>query len=207
MNFVRMSKLPRLRREFYIGHAMVLWAPTLQNRATGWLDDSFEARFREILLHASIRHGLACPCYVLMPDHWHLVWMGTDDSSDQRLATSFLRKHLAPALSSVRLQDRAHDQVLRESERERGAFQGACEYVLNNPERAGLCAQWREWTYLGAMVPGYPDLDPRRVDFWERFWKIHNRLVGSSSVPALTRRATGDTRSPLREERDSEGFK
>jgi len=206
MTFIRKSKLPRLRREFYVGHAMVLWTHTLQNRATGWLDDSFHARFRESLLHACARYHLACPCYVLMPDHWHLVWIGVDESSDQRLATAFLRKNLASFLGEAKLQDRAHDHVLKENERERGAFQSACGYVLANPQRAELCREWAEWPYLGAMVPGYPDLDPRLADFWERFWKIHNRLVGIISVPALTRRATQSC-SPLREERDPEGFK
>lgn len=212
LTFVPKSKLPRLKREFYQGHAFVLWTHTLENRATGWLDDSFHARFREILLHASMRYGLACPCYVLMPDHGHMVLVGLSDSSDQRLATALLRKHLAPALGSVRLQDRAHDHVLRESERERGAFQSACEYVLANPERAGLCVQWREWPYLGAMVPGYPRLDPRLLGFWEDFWKLHNLIIKSSSVPALPRRATQSSplreksrpRSPLRKQRDPE---
>ena len=202
MTFVRKSKLPRLNREFYQGRAFVLWTHTLENRATGWLDDSFHASFREILLHASIRYSLACPCYVLMPDHWHVVWMGLEEASNQKLATSFLRKHTATALGSARLQDRAHDHVLRESERERGAFQGACECVLANPERAGLCTQWREWPYLGAIGPGYPRLDPRDSKFWEDFWKLHNLLVEGISVPALPRRAKQSC-SPLRKERDS----
>jgi putative transposase len=204
MTIVRKSKLPRLRREFYQGHAFVFWTHTLEDRATGWLCESFHAHFREVLLHACGRYSLVCPCYVLMPDHWHLVWMGTDDSSDQRLAAAFLRKNLTHALGSAQLQDRAHDHVLRGDERERGGFQSACEYVLQNPVRAGLRERWTDWPYLGAMVAGYPRLDPRGEDFWERFWKIYNRLVSvAPAVPALTRRATQSC-SPLREERDTQ---
>jgi hypothetical protein len=29
------------------------------------------------------------------------------------------------------------------------------------------------WPFEGAIVPGYPDLDPRQDDYWERFWKIY----------------------------------
>jgi REP element-mobilizing transposase RayT len=196
------SKLPRLGREFYQGRAMILWTHTFEHRATGWLSDTFHAHFREILIHACHRYTLATPCYVLMPDHWHPVWMGLDDETDQMLATAFLRKHLQPILGPVRLQDRAHDHVLREHERERGAFEAACSYVCQNPERGGLRAEWREWPFLGAFVPGYPDLDPRTDEFWPLFWRIYNRVAESQPVPALTRRATHDSRNPLREQRE-----
>lgn len=181
MTDVRKSNLPRLARVFYQGRAAVLWTHAIEGRATGWLDDSFHHRFREILLHACGRYRLACPAYVLMPDHWHLVWLGLTDTSDQWLATVFLRRHVAAALRHAVLQDRAHDHVLREQERERGAFEAACAYVFANPERAGLVSDWRHWTWLGAMMPGYPDLDPRRINFWDDFWKIHRRLA--SVVP------------------------
>lgn len=85
----------------------------MEARGTGWLNAEFHVRFREVMLHAGARDGLACPPYVLMPDHWHIVWMGLGEHSDQRLATAFLREHVATAFSGVRLQDRAHDHVLR----------------------------------------------------------------------------------------------
>ena len=177
MPFVPKSKLPRLSREHYQGRAVVLWTHTFEDRARGWLDESFHARFREILLHTCARHTLATPCYVLMPDHWHLVWMGLDDHSDHHTATAFLRQHVRPFLASVRLQDRAHDHVLRRDERDHDAFQSACAYVMQNPQRAGLRLDWRAWPHLGAMVTGYPSLDPRADDFWPAFRKIYNRLV------------------------------
>ena len=193
MTFIPKSRLPRLPREFYQGRAMVLWTHTFEERAKGWLGDAFHHQFRETLLHACHRYDLVTPCYVLMPDHWHLVWMGLAETSDQWLATAFLRKTLQPVLARAQLQDRAHDRVLREKEREHGAFQAACSYVFHDPQRAELCDDWREWPYLGAIVPGYPDLGPHGTEFWDKFWKIHNRLVDvspSAQVPALTRRAT-----------------
>jgi putative transposase len=180
----------------------------LTARATGWLNDRFHSRFREILLHTCHRFALATPAYTLMPDHFHLVWLGLRAASDQRLATAFLRKHLAPSFGSKRLQDRAHDHVLRESERERGALEAACTYVFCNPERAELVPTWREWKFGGCAIPGFPDLEIRDADYWSQFWKIYNRLLGPDElVPALTRRATSENsatghRGPLREERD-----
>lgn len=177
MSFTPKSKLPRLPREFYQGRAVVLWTHTIEARATGWLDTSFHAAFREILLHACSRHALACPAYVLMPDHFHVMMMGLADRSDQHTATKFFREHVQPLLGNAHLQDRAHDSVLREEQRKRGAFAMACQYVRENPVRAGLVEKWSDWKFAGALVPGYPDLDPRRDDFWERFWKIYVRVV------------------------------
>ncbi len=191
MTFTPKSKLPRLGREFYQGRAFVMWSHTMAGRATGWLNEAFHLQFRELLVHTCHRHELATPVYVLMPDHVHLVWLGLRETSDQWLATAFLRQHLAPRFGSGRLQDRAHDHVLREDERERGIFEAACTYVCHNPERAALTAAWREWPYAGSVVPGYPDLDVRTAGFWPTFWKIYNRMVDPSTVvPALTRRAT-----------------
>jgi len=186
--------LPRLAREHYQGLAVVHWTHTLEKRATGWLNERFHMRFREILLHACSRHDLVCPAYTLMPDHMHVVWMGASGASDQLNAAAFLRKHSAPIFRPARLQDRAHDRVLRENERRRHAFEELGNYVLENPERAELCPDWRAWPYAGAMVPGYPIAEPRQPAYWEGFWKLyHLRLnqAAADRVPPLPGRATG----------------
>jgi putative transposase len=172
--------LPRLAPECYQGFAVVLWTLTLERRATGWLDDLFHLHFRELLLHAAVRQGMFCPVYVLMPDHLHLVWMGMRTDSDQILAMRFLRKRLAvefarrsPGGVEFELQKQAHDSVLREEDRRRGAFERSCFYVLDNPRRKGLVEHPKEWRFLGAMVPGYPWLHPLEEDFWPDFWKLY----------------------------------
>lgn len=174
--------LPRLTREHYRGHAFVHWTLTLERRATGWLSPAFHHSWQNILLHAGARYHLACPCYTLMPDHLHLLWIGTATASDQRLAIEFLRKHLAPHLVPATWQKQAHDHVLREDERERDAFHTVAHYIVQNPVRAGLVARWEDYAFTGCSVPGYPELDPRADDYWLRFWRIYNHLVQS---PAL----------------------
>jgi putative transposase len=90
--------LSRLSPEFYRSFAVVHWTITLKQPATGWLNETFHLRFRELLLHTAAREKLFCPTYVLMPDHMHLVWMGMSIKSEQRNAMKFLRKHLAEEL-------------------------------------------------------------------------------------------------------------
>ncbi len=185
------SKLPRVPREFYRGGSYVFWTHTFEQRATGWLTERFHFRFREVLLHANARYGLACPVYTLMPDHWHLMWIGLLPTSDQLLATAFLRKNLAAFVRPAVFQDRAHDHVLRSNQRAEKEFMAVCDYVLRNPVRANLAETWQSWPYPGSMIAGYAELDPRDPDFWPDFWKIHRRLAERDlRVPALPGRAT-----------------
>jgi REP element-mobilizing transposase RayT len=165
----------------------------LEDRAQGWLDAAFHAHFRELLLHASAREGLFCPSYVLLPDHIHLVWMGLRLASDQTNGMRFVRTYLqleftrrnSTAALALKLQKQAHDTVLREEERKRGAFASACFYVLNNPVRKGLVTQPRDWPSLGAIVPGYPDVYPLEEDFWLLFWKLYEQHREPGNPPPL----------------------
>jgi putative transposase len=167
------DNLPRLLRHHYQGHAVVMWTLTVEHRVTGWLNEPFHSRFRELMLHAAVREKIWCPTYCLMPDHLHLVWMGMRRESDQLNAMKFLRRQLAPALRSHKFQHQAHDHVLREDERKRGAFARVCFYVLANPGRAKLVAEGGDWPFSGAIVPGYPALHPMQEDFREKFWKLY----------------------------------
>ena len=168
------AHLPRLQPAFYQGDAAVHWTLTLFDRGTGWLNDSFHSRFRELLLHVAAREGLVCPAYCLMPDHMHLLWLGLRRDTDQRNGMSFLRTHLKPLLAPHRLQPQAYDHVLREEERKRDAFAKICFYILDNPVRAALVAGPRAWHYCGAVVPGYPMFHPLDDAYWPRFWKMIN---------------------------------
>lgn len=169
----RPGRLPRLERSFYRGRAVIHWTLPIFDRTTGWLNESFHLRFRELLLHAAARQSLLCPIYCLMPDHIHLVWMGLAERSDQFTAMAFVRTHLEKYLHPVRFQPQAYDHVLRESERERSAFASVVNYIVENPVRAGFVATADQWSYTGCVVPGYPRLDPREERFWEVFWKIY----------------------------------
>jgi REP element-mobilizing transposase RayT len=170
------SHLPRLAPEWYRGKAFVLWTHAIAGRRTGWLTPEFHTRFREVMLHCCARYRLACPGYVLMPDHWHLVWCGLAEASDQLLATRFLRQYVARDLKDAALEDRAHDHVLRDSERDADRVAEACRYVRENPVRAGLVAHASEWPYGGVIVAGYPSINVNAPEFWPWFWRMYAHL-------------------------------
>lgn len=183
------DNLPRLLRHHYQGHAVVMWTLTMEHRATGWLNELFHCRFRELLLHAAARENVWCPAYCLMANHLHFVWMGMMRESDQLNAMKFLRRQLGPLLKPHKFQHQAHDHILRENERKRGAFASVCFYVLANPVRAEVVKKIEDWPFCGAIVPGYPTLHPTQEDFWKIFWELYveKRECESpaSSVPPL----------------------
>lgn len=110
-----------------------------------------------------------------MPDHLHLVWMGLRRDSDPLNGMAFRRRYLEPALAPAKFQPQAQDSVLRETERERGAFARVCFYILHNPVKAELAARLEAWSFCGAVVPGYPILHPLEPDFWEKFWNLYGK--------------------------------
>lgn len=174
------GRLRRLTYESYRGPAFVHWTMTIDGRAQGWLNPLLHAQLRELLCHALSLHDLVCATYCLMPDHGHFLLCGTHPASDQQLGVRAFRKAWNRLLSpDHQLQAQAYDHVLREAERERGAFQTVAQYILNNPVRAKLTANWCSWSYSGSLVPGYPELDPRDGDYWEHFWRVWNHLVTS----------------------------
>ncbi len=168
--------LPRLGKERYRGDTVILWTLPVAERQTGWLDDRFHARFRELMLHTCARQGLVCPVYVLMPDHVHLVWMSVRPDSDQRNGMAFFRRYLEPELGDARFQHQAHDHLFKNGERRRNAFAKVCWYVLMNPVRAELAATPKDWSFMGCMVPGYPEIDPRDEGYWSVFWRVYMKL-------------------------------
>ena len=188
--------LRRLPPESYRGLAMVHWTLTVADRRTGWLDARAHACWREALLHTLARYALAAPVYCLMPDHAHLLLVGLAERSDQQRALSFLRRYTAQMFAPggsesigetespggsgsasatgqrVGWQKQAYDHVLREEERRGDAFQTVAHYIVENPVRAGLIETAGAWRFSGALVAGWPTLDWRQRDFWERWWRI-----------------------------------
>ncbi|TWU40201.1 hypothetical protein Q31b_35460 [Novipirellula aureliae] len=179
-----MSKRDHLKRlplERYRGQAMVHWSLTIRGRRTGWLTVPFYYRFRELLAHACFRYGFACPMFCLMPDHFHMLWAGLFDGSEQLLAMKHFRKSVNQSLKRIKfdLQDQAYDHVLAESERIDNSFREVCDYIARNPERAGLVPvdEYASYPFTGVVVPGYPRLRPFDASFWDEFDRTVSYLI------------------------------
>ncbi len=155
----------------------------MQARSKGWLTPEFHLRWRELHLHALARETLCCPVYCLMPDHAHLLWVGSQPGSDQRRAMRLLRRWWGQALGAAwKLQKQGFDHVLRPKERDIAAFESVATYILENPVRAGLVQDWKRWPYSGCLVPGHADLKVRAPDYWPRFWRTWTAQVSEHAL-------------------------
>jgi len=116
-----------------------------------------------------------------MTDHIHLLWVGILDSCDQRKAMRFFRKKMNPVLQKleVKFQLQSYDHVLRDSEREPGAFEEVAGYIARNPERKNLVPAdgFSLYPFTGCLVPGYPEVSPFETGYWERFWNLYSYMV------------------------------
>jgi hypothetical protein len=92
----------------------------------------------------------------------------------------YFRRQLNPVLEKLnaRFQLQPYDHVLTEVERDRDAFEMIAEYIIRNPERAGLVGRDRyaEYPYTASLVPGDPELKLFEADFWDRFWRVYSHL-------------------------------
>ena len=182
------SDLPRLPSGAYQGDAQVHWSLSIEDRRKGWLDERFHLIFREHLLHTASRYKICCPIYCCMPDHLHLLWLGTHERSDQRPAMKFFRKQInfllkaAPSAGAggFVLQKQAYDHVFRESQRDPQAFAEVANYIRLNPVRAGICQHPEEYPFTGCVIPGYPELQVHTRDYWKRLWKVMPHLRSTS---------------------------
>jgi REP element-mobilizing transposase RayT len=168
--------LRRLPPEHYRADAIVHWSLTLRDRKQGWLSPVFFYRFRELLTHTAFRYELACPIFSLMPDHFHMLWMGLSESSDQLLAMKRFRKTTNESLGrqGYALQDQAYDHVLRDDEKRDVGFREVVEYIARNAERAKLIPedQFASYPFSGCVLPGYPELRLFEMGFWDKFDRI-----------------------------------
>jgi len=188
------DRLKRLPREYYRGHAYVHWSQTIKGRRTGWLTPIFYYKFRELLTHAGFRYAFACPMFCLMPDHFHMLWIGILDATDQLPAIKSFRHSVNEVLKKIRyeLQGQAYDHVLRDDERQETTVANVGEYIARNPERAGLVEldQFATYPYSSCIVPGYPELNPFQPDYWARFWRTYSYLNDTNMFRGLDVRSS-----------------
>ena len=184
----RFSRLHRLEGSAYRGEVAVHWSMATERRSTGWLSDLAHAKVREALLHVAARYDLWCPAYCLMPDHAHVIWIGTSDRSDQLKAIAFLRRRTHSEVPGLVWQRQPFDHVLKQEEMSRDGIASVCHYVFENSVQAKFVERREDYRYWGSCLLGYPDVDPRRTDFWDVFWTLF--LRETSNVRALRRAAT-----------------
>jgi putative transposase len=115
-----------------------------------FLDASAVDRARTPLLQLSRDHEFEVPAYCFMPDHVHLMVSGTSEQSDLKAFVKTWKQSAGyahkRAVNAPLWQGGFYDRVLRPEDDRRCLIR----YLLNNPIRAGLVSDLRDYAYWGS---------------------------------------------------------
>lgn len=118
------------------------------NYGPTWLEQADVAQVVTQSIHHFDTRNYELLCYCLMPNHVHLLVMLPPEAPS--LLRTLQRIKGYTALQANKLlgrtgtfwQAESYDHVVRPGELER-----IVEYILVNPEKAGLVAEWQQWPY------------------------------------------------------------
>ena len=103
-------------------------------------------------LRAGTEQRVALIAYCFMPDHVHLLAVGTSEVADGKryiaLAKQYSGFYYKKAHHNRLWQRYPHERVLRDDE----ATLAVARYIIENPVRAGLVSDPRDYPFLGSFV-------------------------------------------------------
>ena len=167
------------------------------------LDDADRRRWLRLMKKSASRFGWTVHVYCLMNNHFHLVVEATleDVSLGMHRLNGIYAQRFNERHDRVGhlFQERFHAKVVRDDEH----FVEACEYVLANPVRAGLCKSPEEWPWSGLRVHGGERRRPRAQRRHVAVAPVHSpvteRVLGLQQLVNLRRPFVDDRRPRVAE--------
>jgi REP element-mobilizing transposase RayT len=142
----------RLPPEYYSGPVIVAFTACVLNRARLFTDEPVVRCFEEILRSEAAAHKCDLVIYVLMPDHCHVLLRGRSDDANALSAMKAFKQKSGYWLSKNRVgfrwQKDFYDHILRGEEETAKHIR----YILENPVRAGIVDDWKEYPFRGSTI-------------------------------------------------------
>ena len=115
-------------------------------------DDRYVESCIAFLKDLSLSYNFDVLAYCFMPDHLHLLIEGKEENSDFRGFISMFKQktnfHFKKIQGNPLWQKDYYEHVLRKNE---DTIQ-VVKYILNNPVRKGMVAEYRDYPFLGSLV-------------------------------------------------------
>ncbi len=148
----RMARPLRLRGIDYTGPARYFLTFCSRNRIRAFEEPAVAAMAIEQFLRTAAIEQFAVLAYCVMPDHAHLLVEAKTANADLRRFAKMAKQRSGGAYSR-RLhqplwQSGYHERILRSDDDARQI----ARYVLNNPLRARLVADVRDYPYVGSEI-------------------------------------------------------
>lgn len=144
------EKTHRLAAEYYVGKMAVAFTACERLRrplfANAFTFDAFCICLRKVCSEGPF----VAPILTVMPDHVHLLLIGTDDSANVKDAMVRFKRLTGQWLSSnseARWQKDFYDHIIRYHE----GPANYTKYIALNPVRAGLCADPLDYPFTASV--------------------------------------------------------
>jgi REP element-mobilizing transposase RayT len=142
----------RLEAHAYRGQATVVFTACMQDRREIFRDIVAAQTSIQCLRVAADKYNCEVLAYCLMPDHAHVILRGRSGPSDPRRAFVAFKQAtgywMAKNRPGVGWQKDFYDHVLRTDE----DLLPSIRYIVENPVRKGLVADWRAYPFTGSFV-------------------------------------------------------
>lgn len=134
----------------YVGRIAVAFTACVRDAQTPFTDASTVSALVPLLIKEARKQDCIVPVYCFMPDHIHIMLLGTKPESNLKAAMTGFKREIGLWFGKnrpeVRLQKDYYDHILRCTD----DWANHIAYVFNNPVRAGLVAEPSEYPFSGS---------------------------------------------------------
>lgn len=145
------EKYHRLPLEYYRGEIAISFTLCIKGRVSAFTRKAVVDPLIDILANSASRESCQVPVYCYMPEHQHLILLGTEPHSDIWKALCEYKQRsgfwLSLNLPGIRWQKDFHDHIMRA----RDDLAGHVRYILENPVRKELVSNWQEYPFSGSL--------------------------------------------------------
>jgi len=144
------EKKHRLDAQIYTGNIIISFTLCIKGRKELFCNPNVFNKLESILKEQLKAYNCRAYIYLFMPDHVHLLLGGNDENSDiKKCLDSFKQKSgfwLYKNFPEYKWQKDYYDHILRKNE----DLAVQMKYILNNPVRAGIVDNWKEYKMRGS---------------------------------------------------------
>lgn len=147
----------RLDSKIYQGKIIVSFTLCVKNRKELFNEKGIYNIFESIFLNELKKYNCEAYVYLFMPDHAHILLSGKEGDSDIKKCIDGFKQQtgfwLYKNLPIYKWQKDYYDHILRKDEE----LKTQIEYILNNPVRAGIVEEWKNYKLKGSTVYNFDE--------------------------------------------------
>lgn len=146
------EKKHRLDYALYVGRCAVAFTLCVEDQKDIFKNSEIFHSMEDFLLSSLAKFVVAAHIYLFMPDHLHMLLEGKEQDADiRKCIIDFKQKSgywFSRNMPVVRWQKDFYDHIMRKDE----DVKKHIRYILENPLRKGIAADWKEYPYKGSTL-------------------------------------------------------